>query len=125
MILTIKIIFACKQYVNLAATRHKRGEVGWGWGRVMERDGTETLTVAIHNMQALITGPEMRDEAVDSRFVSKVSIFNRLLYRQRVECSSPDCKERIDLSLNITYTPVYNYSKVIVKRATLVENFPP
>lgn len=74
MILTIKIIFACKQYVNLAATRHKRGEVGWGWGRVMERDGTETLTVAIHNMQALITGPEMRDEAVDSRFVSKVSI---------------------------------------------------
>lgn len=91
----------------------------------MERDGTETLTVAIHNMQTLITGPEMRDEAVDSRFVSKVSIFNRLLYRQRVECSSPDCKERIDLSLNITYTPVYNYSKVIVKRATLIENFPP
>lgn len=32
MILTIKIIFACKQYVNLAATRHKRGEVGWREG---------------------------------------------------------------------------------------------
>lgn len=36
MILTIKIIFACKQYVNLAATRHKRGEVGW----MGEDDGT-------------------------------------------------------------------------------------
>lgn len=71
---------------------------------MMERDGTETLTVAIHNMQALITGPEMRDEAADSRFVSKVSIFNRLLYR--VERSSLDFKERIDLSLNITIPPI-------------------
>lgn len=41
MILTIKIIFACKQYVNLAATRHKRGEVGWREGGGMGRgDGT-------------------------------------------------------------------------------------
>lgn len=50
----------------------------------MERDGTETLTVAIHNMQALITGPEMRDEAVDSRFVSKVSIFGIISPTSRV-----------------------------------------
>ena len=37
----------------------------------------------------------MRDEAADSRFVSKVSIFNRLLlYRRPVECSSLDFRKK-------------------------------
>lgn len=37
----------------------------------------------------------MRDEAADSRFVSKVSIFNRLLlYRRPVEYSSLDFRKK-------------------------------
>lgn len=56
MILTIKIIFACKQYVNLLTARHKRrAQFPRRWrGRCGEE--TETLTVTIHNTQALITG---------------------------------------------------------------------
>lgn len=50
----------------------------------VERDGTETLTVAIHNTRALITGNERQ---ILVCVVSKVSIFNRLLYRERVERS--------------------------------------
>ena len=56
MILTIKIIFACKQYVNLLTARHKRrAQFPLRW-RGLCREETETLTVTIHNTRALITG---------------------------------------------------------------------
>lgn len=56
MILTIKIIFACKQYVNLLTAQHKRRAQFPLRRRGLCREETETLTVTIHNTQALITG---------------------------------------------------------------------